>query len=321
MTRKILLLGKNGQVGSALHGYLAAHGSVIAHSRETCELTDHDRLRSVIREAQPDIVINAAAYTAVDQAETDERACRAINSDAPGIIAEEAKRLRAALIHYSTNYVYDGAKAGAYLEGDEANPLNVYGQCKLDGDRAIIAVGGPYVILRVGWIYSLHGRNFANSILRLAAQRDELTIVADQYGTPTSADFVARISATIVGRHIVDSSERTELAPGIYNLAPAGRTSWHGFATELVGEMRRLGHVLRVSEDRIIPIAAKDRPAPARRPVNSLLGTGKLQRALGLSIPQWNVDVGCLAATLASSAQMVRAAGNRAASSDHLQSS
>jgi dTDP-4-dehydrorhamnose reductase len=287
MTR-ILLIGKSGQVGGALHNLLASQFDVIACDRARCDLSQPSHLREAIGEAEPDIIINAGAYTAVDRAETDETACRAINATAPRIIAEEARRRGAFLIHYSTDYVFDGTKPGAYAEEDATNPLSVYGSSKLDGDRAVAAAGGVHSILRVSWVFNATGRNFARTILRLAAERDELTIVADQFGAPTSADLIARTSVTMIERYLAN---KQAFPSGLYNLAPRGRTSWHGYAQELVREAKAAGLKLRADESAIKPIATTDYPTPAVRPINSSLDTTKLRRTFGISLPEWQTDV------------------------------
>jgi dTDP-4-dehydrorhamnose reductase len=247
-----------------------------------------DHIRASIRDVRPDIIVNAAAYTAVDKAETDEAACLAINATAPGIIAEEARNCGAFLLHYSTDYVFDGTKSGAYVESDATNPLSVYGRSKLAGDQAVEASGGPHAILRVSWVYNATGKNFVKTILRLAAERDELTIVADQYGAPTSADLIGRTSKALIERYL-DSKDA--FPSGVYHLAPAGRTSWHGYARELARAARHAGLPVRVGDDRIRPIATKDYPTPAKRPANSSLDTTKLRRTFGLDLPEWQADV------------------------------
>lgn len=285
---RILLIGKSGQVGGALEGLLSDHFNVIACDRARCDLLQANHIRAAIRDTKPDIVVNAAAYTAVDKAETDEAACIAINATAPRVIAEEARNCGAFLLHYSTDYVFDGTKAGAYVEGDTTNPLSVYGRSKLAGDQSVEAAAGAHAILRVSWVYNATGKNFAKTILRLAAERDELTIVSDQYGAPTSADLIARTSRMLIARYLTD---RPGFPSGIYHLAPQGRTSWHGYARELVRAARDAGLPLRVDENRIKPIATKDYPTPAKRPANSSLDTTKLRRTFGIDLPEWQADV------------------------------
>jgi dTDP-4-dehydrorhamnose reductase len=289
-TKPILLLGKNGQVGHALQGALAALGPVQALDRAACDVAKADDIRRAIRSHAPAVIVNAAAYTAVDQAESDEAAAAAINATAPGVMAEEARSLGALLVHYSTDYVFDGAKAGAWREDDATGPVNAYGRSKLGGDLAISAAGGRHLILRVAWVYSATGRNFAKTILRLAAERDRLTIVSDQFGAPTSAEFIAKMTAEAIAAFL--AQEQAGAAPsGVYHLAPSGVASWHAFAVALVQEARRQGLPVKVSDEAVAPIASKDYPTPARRPANSALDTGKLQKLLGHAMPDWREDV------------------------------
>ncbi len=285
---RVLLLGKDGQVGTSLQPRLAALGELFAHGRSTCDLAKPDQLQAVIRNIRPDLIINAAAYTAVDDAESDEETCYRINAIAPGIIAKEAKSIGAWLVHYSTDYVFDGSKTLAYLEDETPSPLNVYGHSKLEGDRAISAAMQDYTIFRVSWVYGPTGRNFAKTIMRLAAERDELRVVNDQFGAPTSSHLIADVTAQFAGRHLADaSSEAVKNFRGVFNLAPSGRVSWHGFAVELVREAGRQGKPLRLSESAILPIPSDEYRTPALRPKNSLLDTGKIRRIFGLEIPSW----------------------------------
>lgn len=289
--KPILVLGKNGQVGHALQGALAGLGPVQALDRTACDVANVDDIRRAIRAQAPAVIVNAAAYTAVDQAESDEAAATAINATAPGVMAEEAKRLGALLVHYSTDYVFDGAKAGAWREDDATSPVNAYGRSKLGGDLAISAVGGRHLILRVAWVYSATGKNFAKTILRLAAERDKLTIVSDQFGAPTSAAFIAALTAEAITTFLAQEQAGAASPSGVYHLAPSGVASWHAFALALVQEARRQGLPVKVSDEGVAPIPSKDYPTPARRPANSALDTGKLQRLLGHAMPDWREDV------------------------------
>ncbi len=283
----ILLLGKSGQIGSVLQVRLADRGIIFAPDRKACDLANVDQLRDVIRGVQPNIIINAAAYTAVDKAEEDAEGCFSANAIAPGVIAEEAEALGARLIHYSTDYVFDGAKKAAYTEEDIPSPLNVYGRAKLAGDRAIFAATDNHTIVRVGWVYGLAGHNFAKTILRLAAERDELRIVDDQVGAPTSAEFIAEVTTRIVDCCGHDAGK----GRGVFNLAPSGRVSWHGYAVELIREAKRRGWPLRVEEDMIIPITSEQYRTVAARPKNSLLDTRKIRQAFDLDLPAWQVHL------------------------------
>lgn len=286
--KKILLFGKNGQVGSALQIALRTRGTVIVHDRTTCDLSDFDQLRSVINSVNPHIIVNAAAYTAVDRAENEKDLCFRVNSLAPGVIAEAAGRLDAIFVHYSTDYVFNGEKLSAYLEDDRPDPLNVYGRSKLDGDRAILASGARSIILRVGWVYGRTGQNFANTILRLARKQDRIAVVADQFGAPTSAGFIADVTAELIDRAI-EADEPSCF--GIFHLAAAGRVSWHGYATELLREAHRLNFRLQAGPDEIVPISSEEYAAIAPRPKNSVLDTGKIQRAFSVHMPEWQVGV------------------------------
>jgi dTDP-4-dehydrorhamnose reductase len=299
--KPFLLFGKSGQVGSALQKSLARLSPIQAHDRVTCNYEKADDLRAAIRASNPSVIVNAAAYTAVDQAESDPAAMQ-VNAIAPGIMAEEAKRIGALLVHYSTDYVFDGRKNEPYCEDDPPNPLNVYGRSKLAGDLAVASAQGAHIILRVGWVYSATGRNFAKTILRLACERDRLTIVDDQFGAPTSADFIADMTASTV-EAFLDGAKTTQSSPsfsGIYHLAPRGVASWHSFAVELVREARRQGFAIRVADDQILPIRSKEYPTPAQRPANSRLNTGKLQQLLGRSFSDWQDDVPGVVSALAS---------------------
>jgi dTDP-4-dehydrorhamnose reductase len=286
--KTILLLGKNGQAGSALRAVLESRAHVIAHDRTTCDLSDFDQLRSVIRSANPDVIVNAAAYTAVDRAEGEEAVCSKVNSVAPGVIAEMARNLGAAFVHYSTDYIFNGEKSSAYLEDDNPDPLNAYGRSKHKGDQAILASGCRSIILRVGWVYSATGQNFARTILRLARERDNISVVSDQFGAPTSASFIADVTAKLIDK-VLQADESSHF--GVFHLAAAGRVSWHGYAVELLNEARRLNLKLQTSPDGIVPISSTEYAAGAPRPRNSVLDTGKIQRTFSVRMPEWQVGV------------------------------
>lgn len=292
---KILLFGKNGQVGSVLRHDLSRVGKVVGHDRASCDICDEVRVREVIRTLKPNIIVNAAAYTAVDRAETELQNCFRTNAIAPRLIAEEARKLGAYMIHYSTDYVFDGAKHSAYLESDVACPLNNYGRSKLTGDQAIMDLGGQSTILRVGWVYSSGGSNFAKTILKLAADREELKIVGDQFGAPTSARLISSVTTQIVSRFLANRDRQTT-SPlfGLFNLAPSGRTSWHSYAMYLIKEARRMDMELRIQESRINAITSEEYSSAARRPKNSLLDTNKLRKMLSIELPDWREDVSLL---------------------------
>jgi dTDP-4-dehydrorhamnose reductase len=274
---RILLIGKNGQLGCELSRALAPLGEVIAFDRNALDLAMPDQVVSVVRSVQPEVLVNAAAYTAVDRAESEPGIAYSVNSTAAGLLAEEAKRARALLIHYSTDYVFDGTKSTPYLEDDVPNPLNVYGRSKLGGEQAIRAVDGPHLILRTSWVYAARGSNFLLTIRRLLKEKDELRVVADQIGAPTSAKALADATADLLKRHGAAGLGRSR---GIYHATASGYTSWHGFASEIA-------RLERVEAARVVPIASSDYPTAARRPANSRLSNDKLQKRLGASLPSW----------------------------------
>jgi dTDP-4-dehydrorhamnose reductase len=267
---KILLIGAQGQVGWELARRLPALGNVTATDRTTLDLADPDVIRGVVRAARPEVIVNAAAYTAVDKAESEPELAMRINGDAPGVLGEEAARAGALFVHYSTDYVYDGEKAGAYVETDAPNPVSAYGRSKLTGERAIVASGCRHLIFRTCWVYGPRGRNFLLTILKAARERPELKVVDDQFGAPTSSAAIAEATKQAIG---------TGRGQGIYHLSAAGRTSWHGFAQAIVE-----GAGLKTPV-RAIPSSAY--PTPARRPRNSVLDNSKLKSELGIALPDW----------------------------------
>ena len=285
--RKILLTGKNGQVGWELQRTLAPLGEVVAVNRQEMDLVDPDSIRKIIREIRPGLIVNAAAYTAVDKAESEPDLAMVINGVAPGIMAEEAKRLNIAIVHYSTDYVFDGSKKNFYSEDDTPNPLNVYGKTKLAGEQAIQAVGVPHLILRTSWVYGARGKNFLLTILRLARERSELKIVDDQIGAPTWSRMLAEVTAQMltqvyspVSRASVSIADISDL----YHVVSSGLTSWHGFAQKILEIVSsRTAHAV----PKLIPIPTAEYPAPARRPSNSGMSNEKLKHICGLVIPAW----------------------------------
>ena len=288
---KILLLGRNGQVGWELERSLAPLGEVTSLGRADLDLRDAARIREAVRAAGPDAIVNAAAYTAVDKAESERDAAFAVNAAAPGVLAEEARREGAFLVHYSTDYVFDGAKATPYVEDDATNPLNVYGASKLAGERAIAATGCRHLILRTSWVYGPRGSNFMLTMLRLARERAELRVVDDQVGAPTSSSAIARATASALARAI----RSPELA-GLYHLAAAGETSWCGFARAI---FQQAGVATPV-----VPIRTEEYPTPARRPRNSRLDCSRLRNALGVTLAPWQAG---LAEAMAEHARLSRA--------------
>ena len=286
---RILLTGKNGQVGFELQRALAPLGEVVAVGTADCDLSDADAIRALMQRVQPQLVVNPAAYTAVDKAESDADKARAVNAVAPGVLGEEASRLGASVIHYSTDYVYDGSKDGLYTESDPVSPQSVYGQTKLDGERALQAVTPRHVILRTSWVVGAHGGNFAKTMLRLAGDRDELKVVADQFGAPTSASLIADVTAHIARQMLRDGADGFPF--GVYHLAAAGETSWHAYAQYVIGEAIGMGKALKATPERVLPIPASSYPTPARRPQNSRLDTHKLRQTFGLHLPHWQEGV------------------------------
>jgi len=281
--RTILVTGTNGQVGYSLLRSLQGLGTLVAVDRHALDLADPDQIRSVVRDVKPALIVNPAAYTAVDQAESDPEGAHRINAIAPGVLAEEAKALGAPLVHYSTDYVFDGAKEGAYVEDDATNPKNEYGKSKLAGERAIAQVGGAHLVLRTSWVYGRRGKNFLLTMLRLAAERPELRIVADQYGAPTWCATIASMTAQVIAQGFGAEDPRqwwTERS-GTYHLTASGSTSWCGFA-EAIFELARLD-----AKPKVTPIAASEYPVPAKRPTNSRLSNDKLAETFGLRAPDW----------------------------------
>lgn len=286
MTGTILLLGGNGQVGWELRRTLAPLGTVRALERSDVDLANHDALRRTIREIAPALIVNAAAYTAVDRAENDAGLAHAVNGVAPGILAEEAKRLKAGLVHYSTDYVFDGSAERPYLETDDPAPINVYGESKLAGENAINASGCAHLILRTSWVYSMRGENFLLTVRRLAGEMEILRIVADQLGAPTWARTVAEATALVLSACGGPSApEKLAERGGTYHLTAAGETSWHDFASASVAWMRYAGQPVLCRE--IVPISTSDYPTPARRPAYAVLNCGKLEKSFGVAMPDW----------------------------------
>lgn len=291
---KILLTGSSGQLGHALQRSLQGLGEIIIPPRDQMDLSQPDLLRQTIRALQPDLIVNPAAYTAVDRAESDAELAHRVNAIAPAIMAEEAKRLGAGLIHYSTDYVFDGSKHDAagslipYEEQDPPCPINVYGKTKLEGELAIQASGCHHLILRTSWVYSMFGKNFLLTILRLANERDELKIVHDQWGAPSPAPWIADITAQILAQLQGAESPQEWWAKnsGLYHLTPAGHTSWCGFTEEIISQAQSLG-LLEKAAPKVSGIPASDYPTPARRPVNSRLNTARLEKQFGLTLPDW----------------------------------
>jgi dTDP-4-dehydrorhamnose reductase len=287
---KILITGKNGQVGYELQRSLASLGEVIALDRAGCDLSSADSIQSVIRTLCPTIIVNPAAYTAVDKAETEKDLAFAINALAPGIIGEEAKKLGALVVHYSTDYVFNGAKEDRYIEDDLTDPLSVYGASKLAGENSLVDSGALHLIFRTSWVYGVHGANFLKTMLRLMTEKEELKIVSDQFGAPTSASLIADVIALALSR-IGTVSDRTPDKLGLYHLTASGETSWHGYAVHICRMARDIGIPLRVTPENIHPIPTSEYPVPAVRPMNSRLNCRRLESVFGLRMPCWEESV------------------------------
>ncbi len=280
---KLLLLGGNGQVGRELRRSLAPLGELVVATRDgadadvAADFEAPEAVAALVARSAPDVVVNAAAYTAVDRAETDAPAAYRANTEAPGAIALACARRDALLVHYSTDYVFDGAARRPYREDDPTAPLGVYGASKLAGEAAIRASGARHAILRTAWVYAAHGRNFLATMLRLAGERDELRVVADQVGAPTAAGWIADATAGILRRGVAQA--------GTWHLVAGGETSWHGFAAEIMRQAHAAGLIARMP--RVVPIETADYPTPARRPAYSVLDTARLQRDFGIVPPDW----------------------------------
>lgn len=282
-TRTILVTGVNGQVGYELARTLQGLGKVVAVDRSVMDLSNLDQIRAVVRDLKPALIVNPAAYTAVDKAEQEAELAMRINGEAPGVLAEEAKKLGAALIHYSTDYVFNGEKEGAYVESDPTDPQNVYGRTKLAGEQAIAATGANHLVLRTSWVYGTRGKNFLLTMLRLGADRPELKVVADQFGAPTWCNTIATLTAHIGAQAFAaqDSAAWWRERSGIYHLCAGDSTSWHGFASAIF-ELADLPN-----RPQTLPIPASEYPTPARRPSNSRMSNDKLAQVFGLAAPHW----------------------------------
>jgi dTDP-4-dehydrorhamnose reductase len=278
---RLLLIGKIGQVGYELRRTLAPLGQLVCADYPEIDLADGASIRKWVRDTAPSVVINAAAYTAVDKAETEPERCQQLNGVAPGLLAEEAKKLGALLVHYSTDYLFDGTKAAPYVEDDPPHPLGIYGRSKLAGDQAVRQVGGHHLIFRLCWVYGARGQNFMLTIMRLAREREKLRVVQDQIGCPTWSRMIAQATALAL-KQVLASPDPSALQ-GVYHLAASGQTSWHGFAESIIRLMPEAGRKCKVIE----PIATTEYPLPAKRPPYSVLSCEKLKRTFGLCLPNW----------------------------------
>jgi dTDP-4-dehydrorhamnose reductase len=283
---KVLLTGKNGQVGFELNRSLLPLGDVIALDRHEADLCKPDSLRKLVREIKPDVIVNAAAFTAVDKAEEEEKHAEVVNADAPGVLAQEAKRINALVVHYSTDYIFDGCKEGVYSEQDKPSPVNAYGRTKLAGEMALRSSGCKYLIFRTSWVFSSRGHNFLLTILKLAREKEKLSIVNDQFGAPTWARLIADVSAHCISSSIKDCKSGC-FTSDLYHLSSVGVTSWHGFAERILDFGKRLP-TTDIITAALIAIPSSEYPVPAKRPANSRLDTRKLENKFNLVMPSWD---------------------------------
>ncbi len=286
---KLLLLGKNGQLGFELQRALAPLGEVLAMGHAECDMSDPLAIQERLDSARPDVIVNATAYTAVDKAESEPDRAFAVNSTAPGLLAAFAKSAGALLVHYSTDYVFDGNKPSPYTELDSPNPQGVYGASKWSGEQAIHQSGADHFIFRTSWVVGAHGGNFAKTMLKLAAERDALKVVADQFGAPTSAALLADCTAHAIGQ--TRGPRSSGAANGTYHLAAGGETTWHAYACHVIERARKAGLPIRAAAEAIQPIPAASYPTPAKRPANSRLDTRKFRDTFGLHLPDWHSGV------------------------------
>lgn len=298
---RILLFGTNGQVGHELLQTLAAVGEVVGLDRAAADFSAPDSLRDHVTRTRPAVVVIAVAHTAVDRAESEADLARSVNARAPEVIAEAAHEAGAAVIHFSTDYVYDGAKPSPYVESDAADPLSVYGRTKLEGDLAVAAANSRHLIFRTSWVVSARGSNFLKTMLRLGAERDALRVVADQHGAPTTARLIAGVVARAA--RIMLGALDTDPRWGVYHLVASGDTTWHGVASYVIGRARELGMPLKVTPSKIAAIATNEYPTPARRPQNSRMDTAKLRAAFGITLPDWKTGIDEVLAELVAAAR------------------
>lgn len=283
---RILLLGSSGQVGWELQRSLAPLGEVTVLPRSAADLESPDLLTEAVRAVRPDVIVNAAAHTAVDKAESEAERAHRINAEAPGVLADEAARLGALLVHYSTDYVFDGGGTRAWSEADATGPLSVYGSTKLEGEQRIQASGCRHLIFRTSWVYAARGGNFAKTMLRLARDRSRLTVIDDQWGAPTGADLIADVTA-----HAIRAVEHHGAPAGLYHLVAGGETTWHGYASHVIAQARRLQPDVPLAVEDIAAVPTSAFPTPARRPANSRMDTTRLQQAFKLTLPAWQTGV------------------------------
>jgi dTDP-4-dehydrorhamnose reductase len=299
MSLRLLITGANGQIGWHLQRSLAPLGEVTALTRDQLDLADLDAVRRAVRESSPDILVNAAAYTAVDKAESDPELARTVNALAPAVMAEELAKNRCLLLHFSTDYVFDGSKTTPYEERDPTGPLNVYGRTKLEGEQLIVASGCPHIILRTSWVYDVRGRNFLRTVLRQAREKEKLHMVSDQFGAPSWARTLAEATAIVLARSLEHSSATAVWRTGIFHLTAAGETSWAGFAEAILEDYDSLlswpadtgefGGLLKATH--VVPITSEQFKADAHRPHNSVLSNGLVQHTFGVIMPDWRFQL------------------------------
>jgi dTDP-4-dehydrorhamnose reductase len=281
---RILILGAHGQVGVELQRSFAGRGEIVAADIDTVDLTDAEQTRALVRRVKPDVILNTAAYTAVDRAETEPALAMAVNRDAPRVLAEEALRLNALFVHYSTDYVFDGSKTEPWVESDEPNPLSVYGVTKLAGERAVAEIGGRYLIFRTSWVYGPHGKNYLLTMLRLGAERDRLSIVNDQFGAPTTSIELADATRAVTEGVLAGKFGTAAEWAGLYQMTCAGSTTWFGFSQAIFS---RAAEQLGAKTPELSAIGTKDYPTPAQRPRNSMLSNAKLNERFGVRLAEW----------------------------------
>lgn len=295
----VLIFGKDGQVGTELQRSLLSLAPIDAVNRSQADLAQLDQIQHTLQQSKPKVIVNAAAYTAVDKAETDTERAFCVNAKAVGVMAEYAKKHNALLVHYSTDYVFAGDQSQPYLETDQPNPQNVYGHSKLAGETHIAQSGCDHLIFRTSWVYAGHGNNFMRTMMRLAQQREQLTVVDDQFGTPTSAEMLADLTALAIWAH-----QHAQLDSGLYHLTAKDKTSWHGFAQFIVEQMLAQGIPTRVQPDQVLAIPSSQYPTPAKRPAFSYLDSSKIEQALSIELPAWPLHAKRAVAQLAQLAQL-----------------
>lgn len=292
---RILVVGAGGQVGRELMNSFADLGEIVAADRESADLAVEDRVRGMVRRVSPEIILNAAAYTAVDRAESEPELAMAVNAQAPRVLAEEALRAGALLVHYSTDYVFDGSKQGPWVEHDQASPLNAYGASKLAGEQSVENIGGRYLVFRTSWVYGPHGRNFLFTMLRLGRERGRISIVDDQFGAPTSSMEIAQATRKIVEGAMAGRFGEPQEWAGLYHMTCSGSTTWFGFARAIFDRAKGL---IEGKSPELIPISTAEYPTPAKRPLNSVLSNAKLHSRFGVMLAPWETALDAVVAVL-----------------------